>query len=301
MRSRLLRLYTSPTPRNSSAVIQRALMCSCLCIPQICTAQDEPPSSTATSKTNTGGINTESSPDAIPVETGAGGDIRIERKYRTVAESQFEWHAHLLWESRYVTEGRDNLSGNNLVSVSSEFAIDELSVVPWFATSPSADYSEFNLNIVYGTQLAQGLIIYAGYNRIQAKDNGVSGNDNEISLDLAYKFSKQLNLLASVYHSFDADGAFIELAVKRGHRLNEKTRVRAQAVLGTNAGYVSDGHHGLNNVQLRANITYEPTTKMELYAYSGYNIAINRDEIRYTGDVLLDDFFWGGVGFTSRF
>ncbi len=301
MRSRLLRLYTSPTPRNSIAVIQRALMCSCLCIPQICTAEDEPPAPGAANNIDAGSINTEPFSNAIPVETGAGGNIKIERKYRTVAESLFEWHAHLLWESRYVTEGRDNLSGNSLVSVSSEFAMDEFSVVPWFATSPSADYSEFNLNIVYGTKLAQGLIIYAGYNRIHARDNGVSGDDNEISLDLAYKLSKQLNLLASVYHSFDADGAFLELAVKRGHRLNEKTRVRAQAVLGTNAGYVSDGHHGLNNFQLRANITYEPTTKMELYAYGGYNIAINRDETRYTGDVLLDDFFWGGVGFTSRF
>jgi hypothetical protein len=282
-------------------VIQCVLMCGCLYFPQISTAQDEPPSSGATNNADTRATNAEPATTAIPVETGTGGDIRIERKYRTVAESLYEWHGHLLWESRYVTEGRDNLSGKNIASVSTEFAIDEFSVVPWFATSPSADYSEFNLNIVYGAQLAQGLVIYAGYNRIQARDNGVSGDDNEISLDLAYKFSKQLNLLASVYHSFDADGAFIELALKRGHRLNEKTRIRAQAVLGTNAGYVSDGHHGLNNVQLRANITYEPALRMELYAYGGYNIAINRDETRYTGDVLLDDFFWGGAGFTSRF
>ena len=276
--------YICATQRRFALIPGMLLSCS-ICLSQTAVAQDVSPLPGATRH----------------FEAGAGGDIKIERKYRTAAESLYEWHAHLLWESRYVTEGRDNLSGNNLVSASTEFAIDEFSVVPWLAASPAADYAEFNLNIVYGFKLADAVVIYAGYNRIQARDNGVSSDDNEISLDLAYKFSKQLHLLASVYHSFDADGAFMELAVKRRHRINDKTRVRAQAVLGTNAGYVTDGHDGLNNFQLRANITYEPVTQMELYAYSGYNFAINRDTTRYAGDILLDDFFWGGVGLTWRF
>ena len=279
-----------PDPDNCAtqrrfALLPGMLLSICTCLSQTAVALDELPIAVT----------------ARPVEAGEGGDIRIERKYRTVAESLYEWHAHLLWESRYVTEGRDNLSGNNLVSASTEFAIDEFSVVPWFAASPASDYAEFNLNIVHGFKLADTLLIYAGYNRIQARDHGVSSDDNEISLDLAYKLSKQLNLLASVYHSFDADGSFMELAVKRKQRINDTTRFRVQAVLGTNAGYVADGHHGLNNFQLRANITYEPVTQMELYAYSGYNIAINDDKTRYAGDSLLDDFFWGGVGLTWRF
>lgn len=88
--------------------------------------------------------------EARPVEAGAGGNIKLERKYRTKMESQFEWHTHLLWESRYVTEGRDNLSGNSLISVSSEFIIDEVNLIPWFAYSPAADYTERDLNIIWG-------------------------------------------------------------------------------------------------------------------------------------------------------
>jgi hypothetical protein len=81
---------------------------------------------------NNEGMSEYQSKELIPVrevEAGPGGTIKLERKYRTRVESLYKWHAHLLWESRYVTEGRDNLSGNSLVSASTEFSIDEFSVV----------------------------------------------------------------------------------------------------------------------------------------------------------------------------
>ena len=105
------------------------------------------------------------------VEVGAGGNIKLERTYRTNIESQHEWHAHLLWESRYVTEGRDNLPGNSISSVSTELNYNELTIVPWIANSISSDYTEFNLNIVYGTRLTKTIMRYTGYNYIHANAN----------------------------------------------------------------------------------------------------------------------------------
>jgi len=58
------------------------------------------------------------------IEVEPGSNIKLERKYRTKKESQYEWHAHLLMESRYVTEGRDNLSGKRLLSVSTEVSTE---------------------------------------------------------------------------------------------------------------------------------------------------------------------------------
>lgn len=199
-----------------------------------------------------------------PVEAGAGGETRLEPKYRTRAESLFEWHAHILWENRYVTEGRDNLSGKGLVSVATEFTVDDFSVIPWIADSPGADYSEFNLNMVYGRELLEELEIYIGYNHIQARDSGDDVKDNEISLELAFNRIKRLHMLASIYHSFEADGSFMELAVKHGYRIDKSLHFSAQAILGVNAGYVTDGHDGLNHFQLHANIAYHPLSQMEI-------------------------------------
>ncbi len=72
-------------------------------------------------------------------------------------------------------------------------------------------------------------------------------------------------------------------------------------MFGVNAEYIPDGHNGLNHFQLRANASYLPASQIELYVYTGYNQAINRDAVRYAGDELLADFFWGGIGITYLF
>ena len=239
--------------------------------------------------------------EPLPVEAGVGGDLKLQRKYRTKLINKFEWHTHLLWESRYVTEGRDNLSGESLVSISSEFMIDDINFVPWFAYSPGVDYSELNLNFVYGTLLAEDLPAYFGYNHIRARYKDERAIDNEISFDVAYKLINHVGLFTSIYHSFDANGSFIELGAKYFDALSKKIHYGVQASLGANAEYVPDGHNGLNHVQLRTNASYHPVEQIELYAYAGYNQSIRRNALQYAGDELLGDFFWGGIGLTYLF
>lgn len=236
-----------------------------------------------------------------PVEAGPGGNIKLQRKYRTKIINQFDWHTHFLWESRYVTEGRDNLSGRSLVSVSSEFILDEVSFVPWYAYSSGADYSELNLNFIYGIRPAENTAIYFSYNHLRARLKDERANDNEIGLDVVHKLIGKVGAFVSIYHSFDADGSFMDMGVKYNGVLSKQVYFSLQAILGLNAGYVPDGHDGLNHFQLRAYTSYFPVTQIELYAYAGYNQAIDRDTSRYAGDELLGEFFWGGAGLTYLF
>ncbi len=207
---------------------------------QASSADDEPDRQAESSADDAGKIVA-----APPVQVGPGGDITLERKQRTEMESLFEWHTHFLWESRYVTEGRDNLSGDGLVSVSSEFIIGEATFLPWYAVSPGADYSELNLNFIYGILPTEDLAVYFGYNHIRARYLGERANDNEISLDLVHKLIKRVVLAAGIYHSFDASGSFMEMTVKYFDAPYKRAHYSVQAGLGVNAGYVSDGHTGL--------------------------------------------------------
>ena len=248
-------------------------------------------------------INAEVIKDSEPrdIEIGAGGNIKLEKPYRTEIEEMYEWHAHLLYESRYITEGRDNLSGNAISSVSTEFSYKDIAIVPWVASGIGVDYSEFNLNIVYGMKLLGNLEFFAGYNYAHSHESGVSSSDNEISLDLVYFHHNNFQLLSTFYYSFDAGGTFTELTIKKDHRFNSDFIIDLRSIIGFNSGYVTDGHDGINFVQLRANISYQLMNELELYAYTGYNISVNRDAIRYTGDELLQDFFWSGIGLSYRF
>ncbi len=239
--------------------------------------------------------------DPRDVEIGAGGNIRPEKAYRTDIEEEFDWHIHFLWEDRYVTEGRDNLLGNNIYSVSTEFTYKNLNIVPWVADSNNMDYSEFNLNIVYGTKPNDEVELFIGYNHIQSRESGSHFNDHEIGLDLAYYFNEQFHILTNIYYSFDAKGAFTEFSLNKSFQIDNSIIVSLRTLLGFNAGYVVNGHSGANHGQFLARMSYQIIDKTEAYAYSGYNLAIDRKSDRFIDDKLLRDFFWGGVGLSYRF
>jgi hypothetical protein len=230
------------------------------------------------------------------VEAGMGGNIKLEREFRTQIESQYEWHTHLFWDSRYVSEGRDNLSGKSLLSASTEFKVDGFSIVPWLADGVNTDYTEFDLNVIYASTLTKSFVLYTGYTYVHTRSSGDATNDNELSLDLTYSWLEDLAASTRIYYSFDANGSFMEAALNYNNKVNEKINYGVQASLGANEGYISDGHDGLNNIQLIANFSYYPGMRFELYSYAGYNQAINRDAKKYAGDELLDNFFWTGVG-----
>lgn len=235
------------------------------------------------------------------LEVGVGGNIILDEASQTYVKEGADLHLHPLWESRYISEGRDNLSGNGIVSVASEFNYNNIAFIPWAASGINSDYSELNLNIIYATQLFDTFEVFAGYNYILSHEASSNAHDNEISLDFLYFYDDKFQLISSVYYSFDAKGAFLELAVKKDYHLNDTLVLDIQTGLGFNADYVSDGHNGFNNVQFKAGLSYQVLDQLELYTYTSYSLAVNKDESRYAGDETLRNFFWGGVGFSYQY
>lgn len=235
------------------------------------------------------------------LEVGVGGNIKHINTDANYKNKEFDLHIHPLWESRYVTEGRDNLAGNGIASIATEVNYKNFAVIPWAAKGISRDYSELNLNAIYTAQLSEQVEMYVGYNYIQAREDGIDAHDNELSLDVAYFYADDIQLLSSVYHSFDVSGTFMELAVKKDFYINDLLLLDIQSGVGFNEGYVSDGHNGINNVKFTANLSYQLFTQLALYTYTNYSIAVNKDEKRFAGDKTLRNIFWGGVGLSYQY
>jgi len=235
------------------------------------------------------------------LEVGVGGNIKHINTDANYKSKEFDLHIHPLWESRYVTEGRDNLAGNGIASIATEVNYKNFAVIPWAAKGISRDYSELNLNAIYTAQLSEQVEMYVGYNYIQAREDGIDAHDNELSLDVAYFYADDIQLLSSVYHSFDVSGTFMELAVKKDFYINDLLLLDIQSGVGFNEGYVSDGHNGINNVKFTANLSYQLFTQLALYTYTNYSIAVNKDEKRFAGDKTLRNIFWGGVGLSYQY
>ncbi len=239
--------------------------------------------------------------EASPVEIGVGGNIRLENPYKAELDDQYSKEVHLLWESRYVTEGRDNLDGDGLASVSSDFSLGGFTFAPWLAYGYDSSYRELNLNFIYGHKLTDQFQIYGGYTYLRSRLTGENATDHEVSVDLVYTPGTLFELSGSYYHSFDADGSFWELSLRHNKALNDKAILTLRGILGFNEGYIADGHNGLNHLQLRVGLDWHPVSRFEISSYAAYNFAIDSKPERFAEDAALHDFFWAGIGVTFYF
>ena len=236
-----------------------------------------------------------------PVEIGIGGSIRRENPCQSEVEGRRPVHVHLRWESRYVSEGRDNLAGNGLTSVFSDISLGNFTFAPWMAYGYDSEYTELNLNFIYGHKLTDQLDIYGGYTHLQDRLEDEHTKDNEIFADLVYMPTAPFDVLVNYYYSFDARGSFWEFALKREEILNEQTVLTLSSIVGFNEGYVPNGHNGLNHVQLRLNLALYPVPCIEIMPYVAYNFAIDSEPERFADDITLHDFMWGGIGIAYHF
>lgn len=235
------------------------------------------------------------------VSADAAGNVKFEPLTPLSANSGYDWQVHSYWESRYITEGRDNLANKGIVSLSTELSYKDLIIIPWFAKGVNADYSEINLNLIYATAITENLELVTAYNRIQSREQGSNSHDNEVSLELVYSFEQQLQLISNIYYSFAAEGTFLDIAVSKHYQLTNTLLLDLQSHLGFNSGYVADGHNGINHLQLSANLSYELMESMQLSAFGNYSFALNKDASRYGDDALLQDVFWAGIGFSYQY
>lgn len=225
----------------------------------------------------------------------------FEHSQSTHSDKAFGWDFHILTESDYITEGRDNLSGSGLYSISTEFNYGDFYITPWFAKGISADYSEVNFNVNYGIYAFDKLEVFVGYGYLKSYEDDIGATDHEVYIDLSYDHSNDIQILASIYHSFDADGLFSEITFIKSYKFNDTLLVDLSSSFGFNSGYIADGHNGLNYGQLRMQLSYILQNKIELLAYTSYSLAINKDDERFAGDESLSNLLWGGAGLSYRF
>lgn len=198
--------------------------------------------------------------------------------------------------SDYITEGRDNLSNNGLAAMSTELSHNNFTVMPWLAKGIGTDYSEFNLNMNYTSVLTDNLEIVSGYTYLYASEEQDSANDHEISIELIYTINEQLQLISSNYYSVDAKGTFLDFSINKQLPLSDALSLEFKASVGFNAGYIAQGHNGINHVQFTSQISYQLIDQLQVYAHSNYSVAINKDAVNYSDDQLLTDAFWAGIG-----
>ena len=190
-------------------------------------------------------------------------------------EHSSNWFTSAMWDSKYISEGRDNLEDGGLGSVALEWNQHfenggEMILAGWYAEGTSVDYSELNLAAAYGWSL-ENLDIAIGYTWLDfAEDNE---SDNEFVLVLGTTAFNDLDFGAAFVYSDEAGGTFIELVVSRSFE-DSSVSWTPYLLIGINEGYVADEHDGLNNLQMGLEISTPLNDSVELGGYIAYTIGL---------------------------
>ena len=203
------------------------------------------------------------------------------------------------WESRYVTEGRDNLDTKNLQSASIDVQYGYFGILIWNGWGYDSDYDELNI-IPFISYDKNGLSIYFSYNRKQFFLSDQS--DNEIGSGISYHgLPHDIFLNADWYHSFEAEGSFFEFSIGTEMEPVNELSLETLFIFGINDNYISDGHNGANHISFQLNGEYPLKKRINLLGYMRYNVALDSNPKKFAGDELLKDFFWAGVGISISF
>lgn len=214
------------------------------------------------------------------------------------AENSIELSAHLGWESRYVSEGRDSLDGDSLIVGSFELGWKNLVAGVWYGYSPDQRFDELELSLTINHSIGD-FDFYGGYIYVSTPFDGAI--DNELAAGVAWSgLPLDIELAVDVAYSFNADGYFIEFSAGRDFSITDDLTLNFSVPFAINEDFVDDGHDGANNIAVQLGLEYALTDSVSIVAHSAYSWAIDSDST-LAGDDQLIDFFHAGVGIQWSF
>ena len=168
------------------------------------------------------------------LEVGVGGNIKHTNTDINYKNKKFDLHIHPLWESRYVTEGRDNFAGNGTASIATEFNYKNFAVIPWAAKGISSDYSELNLNAIYKTTANPSVLL----------DNPTA--NSKIDVDVYVDLKEQL-IQPELKFRIEFPNVSSTLKSELEYKLQNEEQKQTQALflLASNS-FVNDNYGGTN-------------------------------------------------------
>lgn len=207
--------------------------------------------------------------------------------------------ARMQWESRYVSEGRDNLDNSGIQTTSVDLKGSHFGLSIWNGWGYVSEYDELQLTPSFTHELNNlDIYIYYNYKHYLKEDE----SENELGSGFSYRgLPCKISLNGDWYYSLENNGSFYKFSIASYFSPVEKFTLNPVLVFGINDNYIPDGHNGANNVGIQLNAGYQMTKHLNLLGYVRYNIAIDSDQEQYPGDRLLNDFYWIGVGIETEF
>ena len=199
-----------------------------------------------------------------------------------------------LWETKYVSEGRDNFEDGGLFSVEAVAEWEQFLVGGWYGVGETETYQELNIFAEYGLSLGP-LSAYVGVTRLEFIED--DEHDHELGAGVGLALVPWVTPAVDVVYSTESEGTFVELSLTGSVSLPfDLLAIEPHIVQSIDFGYASDDHDGVNNLQLGIDLSY---AFMPLLSFTGgvYH-SIAQKDVENDG---LGDETWGALGISGEF
>ncbi|MGL5046209.1 MAG: hypothetical protein ACRC6S_01140 [Shewanella sp.] len=206
------------------------------------------------------------------------------------------------WDSEYVSHGRNNLQNGGIYWLNAAAQYGNLSTYALVGRGDSQAYTEWNLGLEYGFNLAENLEANLGYQRIEGYSNDRC-QDNELFAELAYRAADWLVPSVSYVYSTEAAGYFVEMSLHSAWNITEQLSLTPYITQGFDFKYHTAEHDGRNNLDFGLEANYQLTPNMGISGHMSHSIAQSdiEQEASANGDMSSLDQTYASIHFAITF
>lgn len=208
--------------------------------------------------------------------------------------SQVEFSVDLGWESKYISEGRDNLDSGGIYWSGIAAQYQNVNVYTRVGRADSENYTEWQFGLEYGITLSDNFEAAIGYQRLEFYGDE-RASDNELFSSIAYTGVEWLTPSINYTYSTEAEGYFVELSLHSSWDISETWNITPYLTQGIDYQYVTEIHNGRNNLQFGVESAYALTPAINIAGHVSQSIAQQdiEQEVGYSSSKLNETF--GGI------
>ncbi|MGL5360810.1 MAG: hypothetical protein ACRDBI_14030, partial [Shewanella sp.] len=162
------------------------------------------------------------------------------------ASAPWAFSVDIGWDSRYVSQGRNNLQHSGIYWLNTAAQYGNLTTYAILGRGANQAYTEWNLGLEYALKLSEHLEANVGYQRIEGFSESRC-QDNELFANIAYNRSPWLVPSISYVYATEAAGYFIEASLHSYWQLSERVTLTPYITQGFDVKYATPEHNGRNH------------------------------------------------------
>ena len=206
------------------------------------------------------------------------------------------------WDSKYVSEGRNNLDGGGITWGTVAVQHGDLNVYATGGRADIQDYTEWNFGLEYAIPLADTIEVSLGYQRLEFYGDERC-SDNELFASLTYQAKTWLIPSLSYTYSTEAGGYFVEASIHSPWQLSQSLTVTPYMTQAFDFQYVTEEHKGVNHFQFGIEAECLISDRLTLSGHFSHTLA-QKDiklEARADGNEASLDQTYAGIHLTWNF